>query len=81
MLFNSFPYVFYFLPIVVALTFLVRKIGGLTAGPRAAQAVVLLASLFFYTWWKPIHLPYLLGSILVNWLIARCIDRIDRATA
>jgi alginate O-acetyltransferase complex protein AlgI len=71
MLFNSFPYVFYFLPIVVALTFLVRKIGGVTAGPRAAQAVVLLASLFFYTWWKPIHLPYLLGSILVNWFIAR----------
>jgi alginate O-acetyltransferase complex protein AlgI len=71
MLFSSFPYVFCFLPIVVALTLLVRKIAGLKAGPRAAQAVVLLASLFFYTWWEPIHLPYLLGSILVNWFIAR----------
>jgi len=74
MLFNSFPYIFCFLPLVVVLTSLVRKIAGLKAGPRAAQAIVLLASLFFYTWWKPIHLPYLLGSILVNWFIARCID-------
>jgi alginate O-acetyltransferase complex protein AlgI len=67
MLFNSFPYIFLFLPIVIALTLLARK----AAGPRAAQAIVLLASLFFYTWWKPIHLPYLLGSILGNWLLAR----------
>ena len=67
MLFNSFPYILLFLPAVIALTLLARKI----AGPRAAQACVLLASLIFYTWWKPIHLPYLAGSILANWLIAR----------
>ncbi len=67
MLFNSFPYIFFFLPAVIALTLLARKM----AGPRAAQAVVLLGSLVFYTWWKPIHLPYLLGSILVNWFLAR----------
>jgi alginate O-acetyltransferase complex protein AlgI len=69
MLFNSFAYIFLFLPVVVALTLLARKI----AGPRAAQVLVLLASLTFYTWWKPAHLVYLLGSILVNWLIARWI--------
>jgi D-alanyl-lipoteichoic acid acyltransferase DltB (MBOAT superfamily) len=70
MLFNSFPYIFLFLPIVVVLTLLARRVGG----PKAAQAVVLVASLFFYTWWKPIHLPYLLGSIAANWLIAKRID-------
>jgi alginate O-acetyltransferase complex protein AlgI len=69
MLFNSFPYIFFFLPAAIALTLLARKV----AGPRAAQAAVLFSSLFFYTWWKPIHLPYLLGSILVNWWIARSI--------
>jgi alginate O-acetyltransferase complex protein AlgI len=69
MLFNSFPYLFLFLPVVIVLALLARKV----AGPKAAQTFVLLASLFFYTWWKPIHLSYLLGSILVNWLIARCI--------
>ena len=71
MLFNSFPYIFCFLPIVIALTLLARRM----AGPRTAQVVVLFASLVFYTWWKPIHLPYLLGSILVNWQIARWIAR------
>jgi alginate O-acetyltransferase complex protein AlgI len=81
MLFDSFPYVFYFLPIVVALTFLVRKIGGLTAGPRAAQAVVLLASLFFYTWWKPIHLPYFTGIDSGQLVYCSPHRRIDRATA
>jgi D-alanyl-lipoteichoic acid acyltransferase DltB (MBOAT superfamily) len=69
MLFNSFPYIFCFLPIVIALTLLARKVGG----PRAAQAFVLLASLFFYTWWRPVHLLYLLGSIVANWQIARWI--------
>jgi alginate O-acetyltransferase complex protein AlgI len=67
MLFSSFPYIFLFLPTIIALTLLARKTGG----ARAAQACVLFASLFFYTWWKPIHLPYLVGSILVNWFVAR----------
>jgi alginate O-acetyltransferase complex protein AlgI len=74
MLFNSFSYILLFLPAVIALTLLARKI----AGPRAAQACVLFASLVFYTWWKPIHLPYLAGSILVNWLIARQITAAEQ---
>jgi alginate O-acetyltransferase complex protein AlgI len=67
MLFNSFSYIFLFLPVVITLTLSARRIGG----PRAAQGCILLASLAFYTSWKPSHLPYLIGSILVNWLLAR----------
>ncbi len=67
MLFNSFPYMLLFLPAVVLLCILMRKL----AGPKAAQFLVLVASVFFYAWWKPANLPYLAASILANWVIAR----------
>ena len=67
MLFNSFPYLLAFFPIVALGNLLLRR----TAGPRAAQAWLLLASLFFYGWARPAHLPLLLGSIVFNWLVAR----------
>lgn len=67
MLFNSSEYMAFFVPVVVLLCFLLRRV----AGARAAQAVVLVASLVFYAWFKPSNLPYLLGSILVNWRLVR----------
>lgn len=72
MLFNSFLFVFGFLPIVLLITYL--------PGSRTSVAKVLLtvASLGFYAWWKPIHLPLLLGSIAFNYVVG---DRIQRARA
>jgi D-alanyl-lipoteichoic acid acyltransferase DltB (MBOAT superfamily) len=68
MLFNSFGYLLIFLPCIVVIVTLVRRFWG----PIAAQASVLAASLIFYAWFKPWHLPYLLGSILCNvWLANR----------
>ena len=67
--FSSFGYIFLFLPVVTLLCLLARK---LPYG-RSAQLCVLLASLVFYSWAKPANLLYLLGSILVNWLVARWI--------
>jgi alginate O-acetyltransferase complex protein AlgI len=71
-LFNSFLFIFGFLPIVLLLTYL--------PGHRAklAKALLTLASLAFYAWWKPIHLPLLLGSIVFNYLVG---DRIQQARA
>ncbi len=69
MLFNSSEYMALFLPVVLAVCILLRTY----AGPKAAQAWILAASLFFYGWMKPAFLPYLVGSILVNWLLARAI--------
>jgi alginate O-acetyltransferase complex protein AlgI len=66
-LFNSSEYMAVFLPVVLLGCLLLRRFGG----PKAAQAWILTASIFFYTWWNPAHLPYLLGSILVNWGLAR----------
>jgi alginate O-acetyltransferase complex protein AlgI len=67
MLFSSFSYLFLFLPV----TILVCSMACRVVGPRAAQLVVLFASLAFYGWWLPRNLFYLAASILANWLIAR----------
>ena len=74
MLFNSSEYMAVFLPVVLLLCILLRRF----AGPRAAQGWILASSLFFYTWWKPANLPYLIGSILVNFAIAHAITRAEQ---
>jgi alginate O-acetyltransferase complex protein AlgI len=67
MLFNSSEYMAFFFPAVLVGCLLLRRF----AGPRAAQAWILAASLFFYSWFKFASLPYLLGSILINFALAR----------
>ncbi|WP_342528366.1 MBOAT family O-acyltransferase [Chryseomicrobium sp. FSL W7-1435] len=62
MLFNSFEFIFVFLPIVFIGYFLVNKIHH-TAG----IVLLLLSSLFFYAWWNPAYLLLLIVSILVNY--------------
>jgi D-alanyl-lipoteichoic acid acyltransferase DltB (MBOAT superfamily) len=65
MIFNSFQFLFMFLPVALTGTFLLAR---LSAG--AAQCWLIGASLFFYGAWKVAYLPLLLGSILFNYLIA-----------
>jgi alginate O-acetyltransferase complex protein AlgI len=67
--FNSFVYLLAFLPVVVLITIAAHRL----LGARSAQVVVLAASVFFYSWFKPANLWYLAGSIIVNWLIARLV--------
>ena len=74
MLFNSSEYLALFFPAVLILCILLRSY----VGPRAAQALILASSLVFYTWMKPSNLPYLLGSILVNFLLARAIAKAEQ---
>ena len=66
MLFNSFPFLFLFLPIVTAVYVLMRKY----LGQRVAQTFLLLSSFFFYGYAKPSYVPLLAASILFNWFIA-----------
>ncbi|MCB2226162.1 MAG: MBOAT family protein [Desulfarculaceae bacterium] len=61
MLFNSFPYLFLFLPIVAVCFHLLGR-----RWPSLAKSLLILASLVFYGSWKPVYLPILLVSILVN---------------
>lgn len=73
MLFNSFLFVGCFLPVVVVVHQLLAG-RSLTA---AARGWLLLASLVFYGWGSPQHLPLLVVSVLANWLIARAIGRTE----
>jgi len=66
--FNSFQFVL-FLPIVMIAVAFARRL----AVPKGPQIVILVASLVFYAYARPSYLPYLLGSILVNWQASRWI--------
>ena len=61
MLFNSYAFVFLFLPIVLAGSFLLAR-----HGPRACAAWLVLASVFFYGWWDIRYVPLLIGSVVFN---------------
>lgn len=70
MLFNSFEFIFVFLPIVFIGYFLINKINH-TLG----KVLLLAASLFFYAWWNPAYLWLLVASVLVNYTIGTLILR------
>src|ERR1700722_8629425 len=68
--FNSFKYILLFLPAVFLICQMVRRLPI----PKGPQICILLASIFFYSWWRPVYLFYLFGSILANWALARWIS-------
>ncbi len=65
MLFNSFAFLFLFLPITIAVWQLLRRQTGL----RVALGWLVLASLFFYAVWDIRYLSVLLTSICINFWI------------
>ena len=70
MLFNSYVFLFAFLP----LTMLAYQLAGLV-GRRAVILTLGIASLVFYAHWKPAFLFVLCGSIVMNYLFACLISR------
>lgn len=66
MLFNSYQFIFIFLPVVITGYFLLGK----TEYNRLANLWLVLASLFFYGYWDMSFLPLLLGSILANYTLS-----------
>jgi alginate O-acetyltransferase complex protein AlgI len=69
-LFNSFAYIFLFLPLVVILYFAIGK----RANHTWAKVFLVLASLFFYGYWNAIYVSLLCVSILTNYVIAQLIE-------
>lgn len=65
MLFNSYEFIFLFLPVCIGGYFVLNRL-RLTVG---ANAWLLFASLVFYSWWDIKYLPLILGSILFNYTI------------
>jgi D-alanyl-lipoteichoic acid acyltransferase DltB (MBOAT superfamily) len=70
MLFNSFVFLFGFLPLALALTYALGRYRQ-----TAAKLALTLLSLGFYAWWRPSHLPLLMGSIVFNYLVGARIQR------
>jgi alginate O-acetyltransferase complex protein AlgI len=71
MLFNSYEFIFLFLPFTFILYFWLNY-KRLT---YASKAWMVFASLFFYSWWNVLYLPLILGSILFNFTIGTSISR------
>ena len=67
MLFNSFEFIFIFLPIVFLGYFYLCS-WRLTV---ASKVWLVSGSLFFYGWWNPLYLPLILISALVNYAVGR----------
>ncbi|MEO8102631.1 MAG: MBOAT family protein [Betaproteobacteria bacterium] len=65
MLFNSYGYLFVFLPIALAGYFALNRYS------TTALAWLVVASLIFYAWWNPWHLPVVLGSMTYNFWCSR----------
>ncbi len=71
MLFNSYEFIFAFLPISFFIYFYLNS-QKLT---HAAKAFLVFASLFFYSWWNIAYLPIILSSMLFNYIIGVSLSR------
>jgi D-alanyl-lipoteichoic acid acyltransferase DltB (MBOAT superfamily) len=65
MLFNSYEFIFLFLPLAVAGFAII----GARAGVRAALGWLTLASVGFYAWWNPIYVLLLFASLGANYAL------------
>jgi alginate O-acetyltransferase complex protein AlgI len=63
MLFPTGEFLFLYLPVVAASFFLIARL----AGARPAAFFLVLASLYFYASWRPVHTVLLLISIAINY--------------
>ena len=70
MLFNSFSFLFVFLPITYLGALLLLRVG------RSTQAVglIVICSLFFYGYWRPSHLWVIVASLGFNYVIGNLLD-------
>lgn len=69
MLFNSYEFIIFFVPIVVTVFYLLGNRGR----GQLAICWLVVASLFFYGWWNPIYLLLIIGSILFNYTVGAAI--------
>ena len=70
MLFNSYEFIFLFLPITFFIYFYLNQ-KRLTI---ASKGFLVFASLFFYSWWNILYLPIILASMLFNFIIGSSLN-------
>ena len=76
MLFNSYAFIFFFLPVTFFIYFFLLKQRLMLA----AKAFLVFASLFFYSWWNIDYLPLILTSMLFNYVIGNMLNENFRDT-
>lgn len=72
MLFSSIVFLFYFLPVVLLLYYV------LSFSRMLQNILLLLASLLFYAWGEPVYVFLMIGSILFNSAMGYLVAKIDR---
>ena len=73
MLFNSYEFIFAFLPVSFFGYFYLNHKRLTTA----SKSWLVFASLFFYSWWNIVYLPLILTSVFFNYAIASAIVEYD----
>lgn len=71
MLFNSFVFIFVFLPLCFTLYFGLNKLGYF----QTAKGILIVFSLFFYAYFNTSYLPIIVMSIVVNYLIGLLLSK------
>ena len=71
MLFNSYIFLFAFLPLTLAVFYGLSAAGG----AKAAKLWLILASLVYYGWWNPNYVFLILCSMLFNFAVGRLMWR------
>jgi len=71
MLFNSYEFIFFFMPATLVFFYLLSKLRFF----RTATFSLVLASLVFYSYWDVRYLPLLIFSIVFNHLLGKAIER------
>jgi len=77
LLFNSFEFMYLFLPVALVAYFACRGVGT----GRVATAWLTLASLVFYGYWNPVYLPLILASMAFNFGVGALLVRGERTGA
>ena len=70
MLFNSYEFIFIFLPLSFFIYFLLLEKRLITG----AKGFLVFSSLFFYSWWNISYLPIILSSMLFNYVIGNSLN-------
>ena len=71
MLFNSYEFIFVFLPITFFIYFYLNH-KRLT---ETSKGFLVCSSLFFYSWWNVAYLPIILSSMVFNYAIGRSLNK------
>jgi len=70
LLFNSYEFIFLFLPLSFFIYFYLLEKRLITG----AKGFLVFASLFFYSWWNVTYLPIILSSMLFNYVIGNSLN-------